>query len=60
MALNFNNDTGVDIDFGDIVSARFEELNEWTVLAFFRVENTATDDRAIISTVELIPGLFYI
>ena len=40
---------GNHIDLGNIVAAQFKRLDTWSVLAFFRVENTAGDDNNIIS-----------
>lgn len=48
MARNFSPTTD-EISLGDIAAARFEFDVAWTVLAFFRVEETATDDRCIVS-----------
>lgn len=48
MGRNFDGTTD-KVSLGDISTARFLQASAWTVLVFFRVENTATDDRAIIS-----------
>ena len=45
MARNFPASTSHEVNLGDITTARFEELEAWTFLAFFRVENMASDDR---------------
>lgn len=48
MALNLD---GVDdnVNLGDIAAARFEELQKWSVLSFWRSENLTSFDRAIIA-----------
>ncbi len=40
---------GDDINFADITVARLQQLELWSIFAFFRSTNTAGDSRAIIS-----------
>lgn len=49
MGRNINNVTNDGISLGDVTAARFLRLETWTMFSFFRVENTATDDRTIIA-----------
>ena len=49
MSVNFDGTAGADFDLGDITAARFDETLLWTFLAFIRVVNTASDQRAIIN-----------
>lgn len=49
MAINFNRNAADFVNLGDISTARGERATAWTVLAFFRIEDSTTDDHAIIS-----------
>ena len=49
MSRNFGAVSSENLDLGDITGARFSEAADWSVLGFFRIEETATDDRCIIS-----------
>lgn len=49
MARLFDNNISNRLERADVTSARFQQLSTWTVLAFFRIENTADDDRVIVA-----------
>lgn len=48
MSRNFNDNAADYINLGDISTARFIGTTEFSFLVFFRVENTAGDDRVIL------------
>lgn len=49
MSRRFNDNTADYISLGAISGADFKQAATWSVMAFFRVEETASDDRTIIS-----------
>ncbi len=49
MSRNFPGAANEDISLGDITTARFKDLDAWSILAFFRIENSASDDRGIVT-----------
>lgn len=49
MSRNFADDTGMDINFGDVAAARFQQLSVWSALIFFRIEDLTEDDSALIT-----------
>lgn len=49
MSRNFTVTTGQYISLGDLAGARFQRLQAWTCLCFFRVENYSGDHRTPIS-----------
>lgn len=49
MGRNFDG-VGDKVDLGDLASpANFPRASAWSIIAFFRIENSAGDDRAIVS-----------
>lgn len=49
MARNFDSTNPDLITLGDLAGAKFDKDDTWSVLGFFRIENSAGDDRAIVS-----------
>ncbi len=49
MSLRFADGIADAVNLGDVATARFEHGVDWSFLSFFRVENTASDDRTIIA-----------
>jgi len=49
MSRNFNNVDQDRVDLGDVTASRFLVANNWATFAFFRIENSATDDRTILA-----------
>ena len=45
----FDDNAADYVDLGDVTAARFLETEQWTLLAFFRIENHSGDERTIIS-----------
>jgi len=53
MGRNFVGNSGTDkISLGDITTCRFLYTENWTMLCFFRTENTSQDDSALVCKAE--------
>jgi len=49
VSIRYSNDVTDFVDLGNIIDAHFLHVLKWSVLIFFRIRNSAADDRMIIA-----------